>query len=99
MSDTFINRFDVLQKSDEDRKNLEENVPQDLQSNYQEIRQRIKEIAPKRQAEINVIQKKYDAEKKALFSLADESLEEMKELTGISTFDLSIMLGGYYVRD
>tara|TARA_R100001440_G_scaffold10040_1_gene18421 strand:- start:213 stop:512 length:300 start_codon:yes stop_codon:yes gene_type:complete len=98
MSDTFMNRFDVLQKSNADRKNLDENVPQDLQSKYQEIRKRLKEIIPERQAELNVINQKYDVEKKALFELAEKYLQEMKELTDISTLDLCVMLGGYNIH-
>ena len=99
MADTFLNRFDYTKHKNERLKNLDENVPQELQSKYQEIRQRLKEIIPERQAELNIINQKYDVEKKALFELAEKYLQEMKELTDISTLDLCVMLGGYNIHD
>ena len=99
MADTFTSRFDLIKEKNEMIKNLDENVPQDLQSKYQEIRKRLKEIIPERQAELNVINQKYDVEKKALFELAEKYLQEMKELTDISTLDLCVMLGGYNIHD
>ena len=99
MADTFLNRFDYTKQKNEMIKNLDENVPQDLQSKYQEIRKRLKEIIPERQAELNIINQKYDVEKKALFELAEKYLQEMKELTDISTLDLCVMLGGYNIHD
>tara|TARA_R100000734_G_C3244112_1_gene47815 strand:+ start:104 stop:403 length:300 start_codon:yes stop_codon:yes gene_type:complete len=99
MADTFASRFDLIKEKNEMIKNLDENVPQDLQSKYQEIRKRLKEIIPERQAELNVINQKYDVEKKALFELAEKYLQEMKELTDISTLDLCVMLGGYNIHD
>ena len=99
MADTFVSRFDLIKEKNERIKNLDENVPQDLQSKYQEIRKRLKEIIPERQAELNVINQKYDVEKKALFELAEKYLQEMKELTDISTLDLCVMLGGYNIHD
>ena len=99
MADTFASRFDLIKEKNERIKNLDENVPQDLQSKYQEIRKRLKEIIPERQAELNIINQKYDVEKKALFELAEKYLQEMKELTDISTLDLCVMLGGYNIHD
>jgi len=99
MADTFLNRSHYIKEKNEMIKNLDENVPQDLQSKYQEIRKRLKEIIPERQAELNVINQKYDVEKKALFELAEKYLQEMKELTDISTLDLCVMLGGYNIHD
>jgi len=99
MADTFASRFDLIKEKNEMIKNLDENVPQDLQSKYQEIRKRLKEIIPERQAELNIINQKYDVEKKALFELAEKYLQEMKELTDISTLDLCVMLGGYNIHD
>ena len=99
MADTFTSRFDLIKEKNEMIKNLDENVPQNLQSKYQEIRKRLKEIIPERQAELNVINQKYDVEKKALFELAEKYLQEMKELTDISTLDLCVMLGGYNIHD
>ena len=98
MADTFLNRSHYIKEKNEMIKNLDENVPQDLQSKYQEIRKRLKEIIPERQAELNVINQKYDVEKKALFELAEKYLQEMKELTDISTLDLCVMLGGYNIH-
>ena len=86
-------------KRKENRKAFEKMVPQSLYSEYLDTRQELKLHASKRQAEINSIYKKYEAEKKSLFEKANASLEKMEKLSGVKVDDLLNLVGGYYVND
>jgi len=99
MSNTFPNRLDLIKQKEENKKNFEKNVPDSLYSEYKDLRDQLKQIKPRREAELEVIKQKFDAERKELRSKAENSLEKMSELTGISSWDLNFMVGGYYFDD
>ena len=83
-------------KRKENMKAFEKMVPQSLYSEYLDTTQQLKLHASKRQAEINSIYKKYEAEKKSLFEKANSALEKMEELSGVKVEDLKHLVGGYY---
>ena len=96
---TYPNFADIDRKRKENKENFEKNVPENLSSEYLYFKEQLKQIEPRKQAELNVIRKRFDATKQELRLKAKNSLEKMSELTGISTTNLTSMVGGYYIND
>ena len=99
MSKSLPNFLDIRKLRREQQEIFEKNVSDSLYSEYLNLKEQLKQIKPKRQGELNVIHKKYDAERKELLSQAADSLEKMSQLTGISAWDLTSLIGGYYIND
>jgi hypothetical protein len=99
MSNTYPTFADMEKQREENKKNFEKNVPDSLYSEYKDLRDQLKQIKPRKEAELKAIHKKYDAERNELRLKAGNSVKKMSELTGISTWDLNFMVGGYHFND